>query len=311
MIKVINHYTKTRGKISYNPLIRSFLYYFSRAITLFISLQKRKFLEPRIRKVFIETISFCNNDCSFCPASKKAGKKDPGHKMTIETFEKIIDQLHDVHFSGTFALYCNNEPLLDPRIPDFVKRLREEFSSSKIEIITNGFRLNTKLANMLFESGLSTLTINHYDNRLQLSERLKKFTRESTDMWYQHKVQIYLRLKDEVLSNRSGDADNAKAIDKFLPLWCSLPFEQLYLNYEGDVILCCSDVLWKVMLGNINNNTIKEIWYNQQFTETRKALLKGRRDKIEACKRCDFLGIRHDLKGFLATATVVLGLRRP
>lgn len=309
-MKVINHYTKTKGKISYNPLIRSFLYYFSRAITLFISFQKGDFSEPKIRKVFIETISFCNNDCSFCPASKKAGRKNPGDKMSIDTFEKIVNQLHSIHFSGAFALYCNNEPLLDPRIPGFVKRLREEFSSSKIEIITNGFRLNAKLANMLFESGLSILTINHYDNRLQLSERLKKFTRESKDMWYQYKVQIYLRLKDEVLSNRSGDADNAKAIDKSLPLWCSLPFEQLYINYSGDVILCCSDVLWKVVLGNIHDNTIKEIWSNQQFSEIRKFLLKGRRDKIEACKRCDFLGMKHNYTGFMNSLSVISGLKK-
>ena len=161
---------------------------------------------------------------------------------------------------------------------------------------------------MLFEAGLSTLTINHYDNSLQLSNRLKKFTREFSDKRYQNKVCIYLRLKDEVLSNRSGDADNAKTIDKSLPLWCSLPFEQLYLNYAGDVILCCSDVLWKVTLGNINEKSIKEIWFNNRFCEIRKSLLEGRRDTIETCKRCDFLGIRHNPEGFFSTIAMVIGL---
>lgn len=309
MTKVINHYTKKKGKISYNPLIRSSLYYFSRAITLFISLQKRDFSGPKIRKVFIETLSFCNNDCSFCPASKKSGKKNPRDKMAIDTFEKIVNQLHSIHFSGTFALYCNNEPLLDPRIPGFVKRLREEFPSSKIEIVTSGFRLNAKLANKLFKSGLSELLVNHYGNSLRLSESLNDLVKDFENSPYHNNISIYLRLKDEVLSNRSGDAINAKVPDKSLPLWCSLPFEQLYLNYAGDVILCCSDVLWKVVLGNINNNTIKEIWYNQQFSEIRKALLKGRRDKIEACKRCDFLGMKHNPKGFLSAMSVMSGLR--
>ncbi len=308
-MKVINHYTKNKRKISYTPIIHSLLSFHSRTSTLLVSLRKKKFLKSRIKKVFIETLSFCNNDCVFCPASRKMGAKDPKHKMTIETFEKIIGQVHDVHFSGTFALYCNNEPLIDPRIPDFVKRLREEFSSSKIEIITNGFRLNAKLANKLFKSGLSELLVNYYDNSLRLSESLNEFVKDFENSPYHNNISIYLRLKDEVLSNRSGDADNAKAIDKSLPLWCSLPFEQLYLNYAGAVILCCSDVLWKVVLGNINNNTIKEIWCNQQFTEIRKALLLGRRDKIKACKRCDFLGIRHNLKGFLSAMGVMFGLR--
>jgi MoaA/NifB/PqqE/SkfB family radical SAM enzyme len=63
------------------------------------------------------------------------------------------------------------------------------------------------------------------------------------------------------------------------------------------------------VLGNINNNTIKEIWYNQQFSEIRKDLLKGRRDKIEACNRCDFLGMKHNPKGFLSAMSVIFGLR--
>lgn len=310
-MKIINHYTQKKRKIAYTPLIRSFLLFNSNISTFLIKLRRKKFIKPRIRKAFIETISFCNNDCIFCPASTKAGKKNPKEKMTEEIFKKIIAQLHEINFDGILALYCNNEPLLDSRIPNFIKRLKVEFPANKIEIITNGTLLTAPLAEELFDSGLSTLLINHYDNTLKLSEDLNKFVEDFANSPYHKKVSIYLRLKDEVLSNRLGNAGNAENFDKSLPLWCSLPFEQLYLNYAGDVILCCSDVLWETVLGNINENPLGEIWYNNQFFKIRKALLEGRRNKIETCKRCDFIGIRHNPKAFLSTMALVFGLRKP
>jgi hypothetical protein len=120
-------------------------------------------------------------------------------------------------------------------------------------------------------------------------------------------VNIFLRLKNEVLSNRAGNAENAAKLEKFLPLWCSLPFEQLYFNYAGEAILCCSDVLWEVVGGDINVNSIEEILYGRQFLRVREALLEGRRDKVTLCARCDFMGISHSPKAFLNTIVSVLG----
>jgi len=307
-MKIINHYTKSKKKVSYLPFMRLLFLFSSCVITSLARLRRRRFIAPALRKVFIETLSFCNNDCSFCPASRIAKIKNPQHRMSDETFEKIITQLQQIKFEGTLSLYCNNEPLIDSRIPYFIEKLRCRFPMNKIEIITNGINLTVSLAEKVFSCGLSVLIINHYDNALLLSESLKKFVEDFSKSPHHSKVSIYLRLKDEALSNRVGNAANTKHIDKFLPLWCCLPFEQLYLNYAGEVILCCSDVLWEMQLGNVNRNPIEEIWQNKEFSRIRNALLDGRRDKVGICKRCDFLGIKHEPKAFLSTVASLFSM---
>lgn len=58
------------------------------------------------------------------------------------------------------------------------------------------------------------------------------------------------------------------------------------LYYDGKVSLCCNDPLGKNTLGDLTQNSILEIWYNDRFKMVRKCLSKGRKN-WKHCEFCD------------------------
>lgn len=56
---------------------------------------------------------------------------------------------------------------------------------------------------------------------------------------------------------------------------------------NGNVILCCNDYNDRIILGNVKESSIKEIWNGKKFQEIRAALYKDY-NKVSICKNCNF-----------------------
>lgn len=70
---------------------------------------------------------------------------------------------------------------------------------------------------------------------------------------------------------------------------CAYPFYSIAINADGSVVACCVDWSRKTALGNVNTQTLYEIWNGTQLNELRKLHLCGERIKNEACKYCEYL----------------------
>jgi len=57
------------------------------------------------------------------------------------------------------------------------------------------------------------------------------------------------------------------------------------ITISGDVIPCCFDKDAKYIMGNVYNNTFKEIWQSKKYQNFRKKILKSRKN-IEMCRNC-------------------------
>ena len=79
------------------------------------------------------------------------------------------------------------------------------------------------------------------------------------------KVVISMRLQNQVLTSRGGQAPNKKDIAKSVNAKCVLPFQQLNIRPDGKISLCCNDALGKITLGDCNKQTIEEIWYSSEY----------------------------------------------
>lgn len=67
---------------------------------------------------------------------------------------------------------------------------------------------------------------------------------------------------------------------------CPEAFDKLSINWNGDVTLCCMDYDNFMIVGNILDHDIKEI-FNARATEVyRKAILAGELGKIKCCSTC-------------------------
>jgi len=239
-------------------------------------------------KIFIETISYCNSDCNFCPASTKVGAKNPANFMSEGLFFKILNELKDQPFKGSVAFHCNNEPLLDERLPSWIKKARQILKNNFFYFYTNGLLLNLELANRLFEAGLNRIIINNYDDKHELASNLKHLIDNSERI--KGEIILNYRLKTEYLLNRAGQAPNARFYLKApLKIICLRPLNEIVIGYDGTVPLCCADGLWKVVMGNVRESSLRDIWFSSFFKSTRRALAEGNRNCTKICRVCDAL----------------------
>ena len=67
---------------------------------------------------------------------------------------------------------------------------------------------------------------------------------------------------------------------------CPFVFMYLHFNCDGTVSPCTLDWPRKVVIGNVNSQTVKEIWEGQQLRELQMAMLMKKRDCIKFCGSC-------------------------
>ena len=233
----------------------------------------------------IETINRCNGNCSFCPVSRK---KDPRVKavMTTELFQKIVAQLAKINYSGRFTTFSNNEPLLDDRLIEFNRYAREKLPNARMHLFTNGTLLTIDkfiaLINILDE-----LIIDNYQQELKLikpCQEIEAYCKEHPELC--KKVTIVLRKPNEILTSRGGNAPNRKQIPDYSKDRCILPFRQMIVRPDGKVSLCCNDAIGKYTLGDLNQESLLDVWYGPKFQMVRKCLYEGRKNWGD-CRHCD------------------------
>ncbi|MBI5748796.1 MAG: radical SAM protein [Nitrospinae bacterium] len=67
---------------------------------------------------------------------------------------------------------------------------------------------------------------------------------------------------------------------------CVLPFRQMYILYNGDVILCGNDWLRNPILGNVNKDSLKDIWNGKTAIEIRRNMIQKQYEAIPPCRDC-------------------------
>ena len=242
--------------------------------------------------VEINPTELCNRTCSFCPRSDPNVYPNRNLNMTIHTAENISNQLLEANFTGDIHITGFGEPTLNPDILGIIKAFSNNFFT---EMITNGDRLITgKLKhNQLSENGLNSLIVDCYDGPDQtqnIKDLLKDFVgqkriRNHYDTGESNLFELYNY-------NNRGGTINVKQFET-MDRQCYMPMYKAFIDWNGDVLLCCNDWARKQKsFGNVNKDTFSDIWMNNMFTEVRKTLLKGHRYLLPACKRCDTDGCK-------------------
>lgn len=241
---------------------------------------------PLFKSIELEMHNRCNNNCSFCPVSTSNDTREYA-KMSHELFIKIIDELASIDYKSSLALFSNNEPLMDKRFVEFAKIAKEKLPNANHYIYTNGLLLTVDIFKKISKY-LDLIIIDNYNDDLQIIPQIKlidEFCKENPE--YRKKINISMRLKNQVLLSRGGQSPNRK---RFVTLKtpCRLPFEQLIIRPDGKISLCCNDALGKMTLGDVSKDTLVDIWNSPTYFEIRRKSLDSR-NNIEICKNCDLL----------------------
>ena len=240
---------------------------------------------PLFRIIRLETVSKCDGACSFCPVNRFDDPR-PTLFMDEGLFTSIIEQLSSLKFTGTVKFHFNNEPLLDKRLIPFVKYARENLTAS-IALWTNGRALTIEKFRDLMDN-LDQLVINNYNDNLVWNKNTEEIIKYCNDHKYpSENLTIQMRLENEKLYTRGGEALNRMKI-KSLKSQCIFPFNAINVRPDGKISLCCHDVFGSVTLGDLNKESILDVWYGEAFNEYREKILKGR-ENIGICASCDVI----------------------
>lgn len=243
----------------------------------------------------ISNSGMCNRKCSFCPRS------DPNYDhvnqfISQELHDKIYNELSKNEFSGSVIFSGFSEPLLDKKIYKQIEDIRRKLPNANIELITNGDPINHDRVEKLFNAGLSYLLVSAYDSEEQAIGFRKLLSQTSVDpSKYIVRNRYYGEEKDFgiTISNRGGNMNNTEykieALKEPLKSKCTYPAYTFFIDYNGDVLTCSHDWGKDLTMGNLNKQSIFEIWTGKKFTLARKNLLNANRN-FSPCNVCNVRG---------------------
>lgn len=252
---------------------------------------------PLFTNLQLETQNRCNGECSFCPVNRHIDERRPA-RMSEELFDSIVGQLSALDYSKTFGFFSNNEPLLDKRLPDFLREAKKRLPKASLTTVTNGTMLHTDLFRQIMPF-LKVMIINDYNNEPGLHPNIKEIrdyclTPEGQKCIADKRVVIEMRNPGRVLGSRGGGSKNRKPASRPIKALCLCLFKQFIIRPDGRISQCCNDALGKVTLGDLNTTSVEDIWRGQPFAEARRIMAEEGRGGLPLCAGCDFTGLTGD-----------------
>ena len=267
--------------------------------------------------ILIEPVSSCNLKCGMCFQSDATFiKKEFMGKMDINLYKKLIDE---AAANGTCAITFGSrgEPTIHPQIIEIIDYTKGKFLD--VKLITNATKLSDELIHKIFTCNINQVSFSIDSEDKKIYEEIRKFS--NFDLVLKN-VKRYNEIKKSYKSINtttriSGvQVSNKQDPKKFHEFWskysdevvfkkaferwntyenephedlntpCILPWERMYIWYDGKVNPCDADYKSKLSYGNANENSIKEIWNSKKFNTFKEKHLKNRRNELVPCDRC-------------------------
>lgn len=230
--------------------------------------------------ISIETATYCNRKCSYCP---NYNYETPKLYADEKIIYKAIDDISKLNFSGWINFSFYDEPTLDERLITFIKYTHDKVPKATIMMFSNGDFLNIEKTKEYKNAGVDQFIITIHDkNPEKLFAKLSEIQKEIGASFH---IQT---LNPENLSTRAGEVK----IKTFKPFkycdWIRSPI----IDKDGNMLICCNDYFRKSKMGNIMEKSILEIWNQTEYKSLRKKLRSDLANSVknktvpELCQKC-------------------------
>lgn len=267
-----------------------------------------------IKRIYLEITNSCNLNCHFCEAVKHHDF------MALEDIKKLLIQIKE--FTNYVYLHILGEPLLHPMF-DAILSFCDELNLN-IQLVSNGTLLS-KYPNILDHKSLRKLSISihsidnicidatYFDTINNLIEIIQNKQDQYLELRfydYQNlhqnakKYHDYLSQKytfnETKKQNSYYIAKNVFVFYQNLFHWpnindpfiseegiCHGALEMLGILANKDVVICCLDPSGHTKIGNLNNDTLKEVLNSDKYIEIVENMKKSRLTN-PLCQRCTY-----------------------
>jgi MoaA/NifB/PqqE/SkfB family radical SAM enzyme len=248
--------------------------------------------------------------------------------MEFALFEKIMTELSEARRKPVVHLHGFGEPLLDPLLPERIK-LAKACGIKQTYIVTNASLMFPETARSLILAGLDTMKISFYgtdetsynatmrqlDFKVTL-KNIKDFMRIRNELKTSNPKLILQYLPQQAngaqiaafqslwrsLPNKiASDCLNISSLDNFgggksynvveekIVSVCFYPWSALSVLWDGRAVTCCVDYNGVQGVGDLNVQSIREIWNGPELSIIRKNFGKRDYSGFPACLRCDWV----------------------
>lgn len=257
-------------------------------------IQERNALNS-ILTIEINTTELCNRTCVFCPRHDPEVYDNRNLHLTVKGATIIAEELERSSFEGKISFSGFGENLLNPWFPEIIEVFRKHRPNNVIECNTNGDKLDEHYARRIFDAGMSIIYVNLYDGMEQVDHFDELFDLAGIPQEkYKYRVH-WGGMEDHglVLNNRSGVVDwmgiDESTIEAVKNKPCYYPFYKMFVDWNGDCILCCNDWNREQVVGNLITQSLSDVWFGKPMTKIRNKLRNGNRTE-KPCNKCNVDG---------------------
>jgi pyruvate-formate lyase-activating enzyme len=267
--------------------------------------------------VDIELASVCNLQCPMCYTISPEFKKKVNTKlMDYDLYTKLVDECA---VSGVYSIRLSfrGESFLHKRIVDCVRYAKQK-GIKEVSTLTNGLRLDEEMFREIMDAGIDWITIS-FDGLGETYEQIRRPAKYDRAV---EKIKNYVKIKQEagkvkpvikIQSILPAIEDNPQAFyDVFAPICdmvsanplidfmqskstmpkienfsCPQIYQRLVVGADGLCMMCANDEDGKVIVGDANEKTLREIWHGEEMTRVREIHRRcAGADELKACAEC-------------------------
>lgn len=287
------------------------------------SAKRKRGVPPPIR-LWIEPTSCCNLNCVMC-LNKDLAKSEKGF-MDFNVFKKVIDEAsvfaHDLNLfhrgesllhpeifrmikyakkKGLYTRLNTNATLLNEERSrqildsglDFLSFSFDGYEKKVYENIRIGANFDETLNNILdFLSvkkkmaksipyaAFTIIEFSDYSSSEMKGKIKKEFVKRFDSLPLEH----FVVRKPH---NWAGGYDVKESTFNKGPIRCTFPWYSLTIFWDGSVLPCPQDFYGKLVLGNVKDSSLLEIWNGPEEILLRKNLSEQQHKNVVPCDRCD------------------------
>jgi len=273
--------------------------------------EKLRVFKKYVNIINIETSSYCNRKCNYCPVSQYDRYSEKKYMSDI-VFTKIINDLRSIQYNSTLCLNLYNEPLADNHIFDRIKQIKKSIPNSLIFFNSNGDYLTVPIIEKLSEIGPVIINVTLHqkpDEEYNDEDRIKHFRKFFKKLNIPFKIDTLIPEKtiktsfkqngikimvNAINYNESGNSRSG-IIKHLIPKQirtnpCLRPFREITIDYNGDSWPCCNifpdapqNINYKI--ANLQDSNLFDIYINEKMNYFRRMLFIFS-EKESICKFC-------------------------
>jgi pyruvate-formate lyase-activating enzyme len=272
---------------------------------------------PNTREARIETCTYCNYSCIFCPHDSLDFKRKK-EIMSLDLYKYILKKLMiEAPYINEITISGFGESFLDKSLIQKIEYSRK--LGYRIHIVTNGSFLSDGIIDELIKLNIIDIRISlhsiisdNYEKITNANKGLHKKIMQSIEYIIKNKAKTKIILTVEQIDINKEEIPN---IIKFyedrvdlLEIWtphnwvntfsyrfgpivrstCGRPINgPLQIQVDGTINMCCFDYNGILYLGDFKTQTLSDIFSSNLYLDLKNSHMTNLEDTKYICKDCD------------------------